>query len=159
MSGIDVIGLFIQDAFWSALAALGFAVLFHAPLRTLPGCALGAALGHAVRTLLIQAGMDIELATLFGATIIGFLGMLFAHYWKAPMPIFTVSAAVTLVPGVFAFRTMMALLEISQGKPDTANAALVEASVNAVKTALVLAAIALGIAAPTLLFARPKPVV
>ncbi len=159
MSAIDVVGLFVQDAFWSALAALGFAVLFHAPLRTLPGCALGGALGHAVRTLLIHFGMGIELATLFGATTIGFLGVVFAYYWKAPMPIFTVSAAVTLVPGVFAFRTMMALLEISSGKPETANAALVEASVNAVKTALVLGGIALGIAAPTLLFSRPKPVV
>jgi uncharacterized membrane protein YjjB (DUF3815 family) len=159
MSGIDLIGFLVQDAFWSAIAALGFAVLFHVPLRSLPGCALGGALGHAVRTGLIQAGMDIEAATLIGATTIGFLGMVFARYWKAPMPIFTVSAAVTLVPGVFAFQTMMAILEVSLGRPETANTALVEASVNAIKTALILGAIALGIAAPTLLFSRPKPVV
>jgi uncharacterized membrane protein YjjB (DUF3815 family) len=159
MNPLDLVGFLVQDAFWSALAALGFAVLFQVPVRALPGCALGGALGHAVRTGLVQAGMDIEMATLIGATTIGFLGMIFAQYWKTPMPIFTVSAAVTLVPGVFAFQTMIAILEISLGRPETANAALIEASVNAIKTALILGAIALGIAAPTLLFSRPKPVV
>lgn len=159
MSAIDVVGLIVQDALWSALAAVGFAILFNVPARTLPGCALGAAAGHVARTLLIEAGMGFELATLFGATMIGFLGMVFARRWRVPVTMFTISAAITLVPGTFAYRTMLGLLQVATAEPEAAEAALVLAAVNAIKTGLTLGAIAVGIAAPRLLFQRERPVV
>lgn len=159
MTVIEIIGMMLQDALWSAIAATGFAILFNVPRRTLPGCALGGAVGHATRTLLMQLGLDIELATLAGATMIGFLGLLFARHWKAPSLIFTISAAVTMVPGTFAYRTMLGLLELAQTDPATANAALIEASTNAIRTGLILGAIAVGIVAPAMLFDREKPVV
>ncbi len=156
---IDLIGLLLQDAFWSALAATGFAVLFNVPKEALLGCALGGAVGHATRTLLMNFGLDIELATLIGSTVIGVLGMWLAQRWKMPTMIFTVSAAVTMVPGTFAYRTMIGILEVSISDPTTGSTALVEASINAIKTGLILGAIAVGIAAPTLLLGRHKPVV
>ncbi|MBL8165739.1 MAG: threonine/serine exporter family protein [Anaerolineae bacterium] len=159
MNALDIIGMMLQDAFWSSVAATGFAILFNVPKRTLPGCALGGAVGHATRTLLMQIGMDIELATLVGATVIGFLGLFFARRWQAPALIFTISAAVTMVPGTFAYRAMIGLLELAQADPATANVALIEASANAIRTALILGAIAVGIVAPGMLFDRHKPVV
>ncbi|MBZ0286047.1 MAG: threonine/serine exporter family protein [Anaerolineae bacterium] len=159
MNTVDLIGFLLQDAFWSALAATGFAILFNVPVRTLPGCALGGAIGHAARTFLMQAGMDIELATLFGAAIIGMLGVLFARRWRVPMTIFTVSAAVTLVPGGFAYRAMMGIIELSIMDPSLGSTILVETFINAIKTALILGAIAAGIAAPRLLFFLERPVV
>ncbi|MEZ4668499.1 MAG: threonine/serine exporter family protein [Anaerolineae bacterium] len=159
MNLLDTLGLLVQDAMWSAVAALGFAVLFNVPRRALAGCALAAALGHAARTLLMQLGMEIELATLAGSSVIGFISLFLSQRWHAPMPIFSISAAVTLVPGVFAFRTMLAILEVSLGDPATAGDALVAASSNAIKTAFILGAIALGIAVPALLFKREQPVV
>ncbi|MBZ0280457.1 MAG: threonine/serine exporter family protein [Anaerolineae bacterium] len=156
---IDLIGLLLQDAFWSALAATGFAVLFNVPKEALLGCALGGAVGHATRTLLMNFGLDIELATLIGSTVIGVLGMWLAQRWKMPTMIFTVSAAVTMVPGTFAYRTMIGILEVSISDPTTGSTALVEASINAIKTGLILGSIAVGIAAPTLLLGRHKPVV
>ncbi len=156
---IELIGLLLQDALWSALAAAGFAVLFNVPKRALPGCALGGAVGHATRTLLMHFGLDIELATLAAATVIGFIGACLAQRWKLPTMIFTVSAAVTLVPGTFAYRAMIGILEISLADPATGSAALVEASTNAIKTGLILGGIAVGIAMPTLVFGRHKPVV
>lgn len=156
---MDLLGTVLQDAFWSALAAAGFAILFNVPRRALPGCAVGGAVGHAIRTVLIHLGLDIALATLIGATIIGFLGMYFARRWKLPATIFTVSAAVTMVPGTFAYNTMIGILEVSSASPETGNVALVQASINAIKTGLILGAIAVGIVAPTLLFGRHKPVV
>ncbi len=159
MNALDLIGLLLQDAFWSALAATGFAILFNVPARTLPGCAIGGALGHASRTLLMQLGMDIELATLFGAFLIGLLGLLFARRWQVPVTIFTVSAAVTLVPGGFAYRTMIGIIELSTADPSTSANVLLTTVINAIKTALILGAISAGIAAPRLLFFRQKPVV
>lgn len=161
MSILDLIGLVAQDAFWSALAAVGFAVLFNVPKRTLMGCALGGAFGHSLRTLLMHTlGFDLELATLAGSTLIGFLGLFFARRWKAPLPIFTVSAAVTMVPGSLAYRTMMGILQLSLLTDPAAGATiLVETSITGIRTALILGAIGVGIAAPSLLFFRNKPVV
>lgn len=159
MNTLDTIGFVIQDGIWSAVAATCFGILFNVPLRLLPGCAIAACLGHAFRTLLMQLGVDIELSTLAGSTVVGFIAVYFSARWHAPIPVFTLSAAVTMVPGVFAYRTMLAIIEMSLGNADTANAALVAASSNAVRTALILGAIALGIAAPALLFQREQPVV
>ena len=161
MNILDLIGLVAQDALWSALAAVGFAVLFNVPKRTLLGCALGGAIGHGTRTLLMNTvGIDLEVATLIGSTVIGFLGLWFARIWQAPTPIFTVSAAVTMVPGSLAFRTMMGILQLSLlADPASGATILVQTSINAIRTALILGAIGVGIAAPSLLFFRHKPVV
>ncbi len=155
---INMLGFVIQDGIWSAVAAVCFGVLFNVPRRLLPGCALAAGLGHALRTLLMQLGLDIELSTLVGSTLVGFVSVFLSLRWHAPIPVFTLCAAVTMVPGSFAYRTMLGVIELSQGNADTANAALIAASSNAVRTALILGAIALGIAAPALLFQREKPV-
>jgi uncharacterized membrane protein YjjB (DUF3815 family) len=155
---IDVFAL-LADAFWSALAALGFAMLFNVPTRTLLGCAICGATGHALRTLLMQVGLSIELSTLAGATAVGFLGWVFARRWQTPATTFAVTGAIPLAPGVFAFRTMLGLINVATAPDiDAGTVALVEASINGVKTALILGAIAAGIAAPSLLFERRKPI-
>jgi len=159
MNTLDTIGFVLQDAIWSAVAATCFGMLFNVPPRLLPGCAIAAGFGHALRTLLMQLGLDIESSTLIGSTLIGFISLYFSARWHAPIPVFTLSAAVTMVPGAFAYRTMLGLIELSLGNADTANAALISATTNAVRTALILGAIALGIAAPALLFQREQPVV
>jgi uncharacterized membrane protein YjjB (DUF3815 family) len=159
MNALDLFGVIAQDALLSAVAATGFAMVFSAPRRTLLGCAIGGALGHASRLLLMQLGLEIELATLAGSVVIGVVGVLLAQRLRAPTPIFTISAGVTLVPGVFAYQTMIGILQVAAGDPEAAAAALVAVSANGIKTALILGAIAVGIAAPTLLFDRRKPVV
>lgn len=159
MNGIEWIGLALRDGFWAALAAVGFAILFNVPRRTLPGCALAAAAGHALRTVLLRTGLDIEVATLAGATLIGFLGMAFARRWRTPSMIFTISAAVTLVPGVAAYQTMLGLLELAGAESAQAAPILADVAVSAARTALILGSIAVGIAAPSLLLYRQKPIV
>jgi uncharacterized membrane protein YjjB (DUF3815 family) len=151
--------LLLENAFWSAVAALGIAILFNVPIRTLPACAIGGAAGYTLRTALVQAGLTIEAATLAGATAVGFLGVYFARRWYAPTSIFTVSGAIPLVPGVFAFRAMLGILRVTTADPATGMPVLLDASTNAIRTALILAAIAIGITAPSLLFNRRRPVV
>lgn len=156
---LDLAGVIVQDAFWSALAGFGFAILFNVPRRALVGCAIAAAVGHATRTLLERGlALDLVLATLIGSIVIGFVGHLLARRHGTPALVVTVSASVVMVPGVFAYRTMIGLLQISTGAADPA-LALVEASTNAIRTAILLGAIGLGIALPTLIFDRRRPVV
>lgn len=149
----------LADAFWSAVAALGFAFLFNIPKRTLWACALMGATGYTLRAVLLNLGLTIELATLTSAAAIGFLGTFMARRFHMPVIIFTIPSAIPLVPGTFAFRTMIGILELTNQNLLDDALILTEATTNGIKTGLILAALAAGIAAPKLLFQRRKPVV
>ena len=151
--------ILLEDAFWSAVAATGFAILFNVPSHALPGCAFAAACGHALRSWMIQLGLPIEPASLMAATLVGFLGVYFARKIHSPTAIFTVPAVIPMVPGTFAFRAMLGILEITNMGVFGSTPVMVEAGLNAVKTGLILAALAGGIIAPRLLFRRAQPVV
>ena len=54
----------LRDMALAAVPAVGFALVFHVQPRTLKYCALGGALGHGLRFLLLKVDMPIEWATL-----------------------------------------------------------------------------------------------
>lgn len=155
----DISLIIAQDALWSGLAALGFAILFNVPHKQLGYCVLTGAIGHGLRTFLIEFEVTIQVGTLIGATTVGFLSHYFAIREKMPSTTFSIPGVIPMVPGFFAYQTMIGLLTIANAVPESGNEVLTGAVINAVKTALILAGIAVGIAAPKLLFYRPKPVV
>ncbi len=147
-----------QDALWSGVAAVAFAVLFNVPLRLLPGCALTGALGHAVRLLLQrQFEVPLEAATLVGAVAVGVIGVELDRRYKVPASVFQIPGVIPMIPGSFAYRAMIGLVMLATTTPDAAQFLLVEASSNITKTGLILGALALGIAAPALIFERSRP--
>lgn len=146
----------LQDAFWSGIAALGFAVLFNVPPHLLSRCALVGALGHAARTLLVGYGLPLEAATFASAFGLGLIALYLAEHHRVPATIFSVVGAIPMVPGVFSYRAMIGLVSIAT----SSDSALVNQAIPlAIKTFLLLIAIAFGIALPRLLFRRAKPVV
>ena len=151
--------LLLEHALWSAVAAVGFAILFNVPPRALPGCAAAAASGHALRRWMMALGLPIEPASLLAATLVGFMGVLFSRKLRSPTAIFTVPAVIPMIPGTFAFRAMLGILEITNLGVFGSTPVLVEAGLNGIKTMLILAALAGGIIAPRLLFKRQRPVV
>ncbi|MCB9459034.1 MAG: threonine/serine exporter family protein [Anaerolineaceae bacterium] len=150
----------LEDALWSGVAAVGFGVLFNVPRRALAYCALVGACGHAVRTLMMdQFGMGITTATLLGALIVGFMSKFIARKLKMPSMIFGITGAIPMVPGVFAYQTMIGLVDLIHQEPGQIQATLAEAAVNGVQTVALLGCLALGITAPTFLLEREHPVV
>ena len=83
----------------------------------------------------------------------------FAKKWEAPPPVFSIPSVIPLIPGVLAFKTMMGVVALAHVDLPASYGTLLETSMFAVRTLLILAAIAGGIAMPTLLFYRRKPVV
>jgi uncharacterized membrane protein YjjB (DUF3815 family) len=160
MTLTDLIVMLLRDALWSGVAALGFAMLFNVPPRLLVGCVICGALGHATRAVMADVfAFNIESATLVGAIVVGMLAVFFARRFSAPALIFATTGAIPMVPGSFAFRAMLGLIQIASGEPSTIMPVLAEAAINVVKTTLILGALALGTALPTLLFRRRRPVV
>ena len=150
----------IEDAIFSGIAALGFAMLFNVPRRALIYCVIAGAIGHAVRTLMMQQfGLSIVASTLIGAILVGFLAKGFAYRLHMPSLVFSISGAIPMVPGVFAFETMRGMIALPFATEENVLALLSQIAVSASTTGFILAAIALGIAMPNLLFLRRKPVV
>lgn len=59
-----LVGL-LNDMFFAAIPAVGFALVFNVPPRALIYCALGGAIGHGSRYLMMKFGIPIEWATFF----------------------------------------------------------------------------------------------
>ena len=150
------------DAFWSGAAALGFALLFNVPPRTLWGCVLCGAMGHAVRTAVLNAGWEgistVEASTFIGALAVGVLGELLARRLRIPTPTFTICGVIPMVPGTFAFGAMIGLLQLAEvlnvAAAPLPERLLLSMITNMIKTGLILGALAAGIAIPSIFFRR-----
>ena len=103
----------IFDAFWSAIPAVGFAMIFAVPPRMLKYCALGGAFAHSLRMLLIHFGIPIEWATFMTTTLIGMIFVYISRRILAPRPVFTVACIIPMIPGKFAFNTIIAVLSMN----------------------------------------------
>lgn len=147
----------LHDMLFAAIPAVGFGLVFNVPARALKYCAVLGALGHGSRFLLMHYGVGIEWATLAGATLVGMIGVYWSQRLLAHPKVFTVAAIIPMVPGVFAFKAMIALVEInSLGYNDMLWATFMN---NGIKSLFIIAALAIGLAMPGLLFYRRKPVV
>ncbi|WGW00716.1 threonine/serine exporter family protein [Vibrio sp. YMD68] len=146
-----------NDMLFAAIPAVGFALVFNVPQRALGYCALGGAIGHGSRYLMMHFGVPIEWATFFAATLVGMIGVHWSHRFLAHPKVFTVAAMIPMVPGVFAFKAMIAIVEMNQlGYSPELVAVLFD---NFLKAMFIIAGLAIGLAMPGLLFYRRKPIV
>ena len=157
MNDLDFILALLNDMFFSMIPAVGFALVFNVPQKALKYCAIGGALGHGSRFVLMHFGVPIEWATFCAATMVGMIGVHWSHRFLAHPKVFTVAAMIPMVPGVFAFKAMIALVEINhRGFSPELWALMME---NVIKAVFIVAALAIGLAMPGLLFYRRRPVV
>jgi uncharacterized membrane protein YjjB (DUF3815 family) len=144
--------LIIEKSVWFGFAAVGFAVLFNVPVRTLVAIFLMGVAGGFAKFGLVHLGLNIILASFASAVIIGVLSISFAHIRHAPPPIFAIPSVIALVPGILAYRMMLGLIKLSGDIPKEAfNQALFETVNNGLKVMFILMSIAVGVAVPMLL--------
>lgn len=104
---------FIQDAFFAALAAIGFAAISNPPKRAYLYCAIIAAVGHSVRFLLMHEsvfGLHIVAASTIAALIIGVLAVLFSPISKTPAETCLFPSLLPMIPGIYAYKTFGGLM-------------------------------------------------
>ncbi|MBD1390641.1 threonine/serine exporter family protein [Neiella sp. HB171785] len=138
--------------------AVGFAVLFNVPKRFLKYCGFAAFIGFGIRSSCVYANVPIEIASLAGAFAVGSLAMYWSRRFLAPTQVFAVAAVIPMIPGKYAFGFMVTLIEMNvhnRYAPELVTLALSDG----LKTVFILISLAFGIAAPRLLFYRPKPAV
>ncbi|WP_055096561.1 MULTISPECIES: threonine/serine exporter family protein [Bacteroidales] len=111
MIAIDI----LSDAFFAALAGIGFGAISDPPMRAFPSIAILAAIGHACRYCLMTfLGFDIATASLFGAVIIGFGSLWLGGKIYCPMTVLYIPALLPMIPGKFAYNMVFSLLMFLQ---------------------------------------------
>ena len=112
---LEFIKELLADGFFAAIAAIGFAVISNPPRRSIIFCALLAAVGHATRFLLINSlHVDIASASFLAAMLIGWLSLPFAYKVHCPTTTLYIPALLPMVPGMFAYKTIFAMMKFMQ---------------------------------------------
>ncbi len=139
-------------AFWSGIAAIGFAILFNVPQRTLLPIGAMGAIGGLIKFGGMSLGLGIVFASFLGATIIGIISIQLAHLKKSPPLVFSIPGVIPMVPGAFAYRMMLgfiALIDL-EGK-DTYIQTLIDTVNNGAKMVFILLSLAIGVSLPMLI--------
>ncbi|MBP1618093.1 MAG: threonine/serine exporter [Bacteroidetes bacterium] len=143
------------DIFFSFFVAIGFALLFETPLKALIVAGVLGGLGHGIRYLMLQSGFDLVLSTLCGTVFIGLAGIFFAHKIHTPPVVFTLPACITMIPGLFAYRTILGCIKIYEaGTNGDASNHLQETMYNFIVTSSLLFCLAIGISIAALAFRK-----
>ena len=102
----------IIDYIFSAIAGMGFGIVFNPPFKVLIFSGLFAGAGHSLRLLLMaQYSVNIFVATLVSAFFIGILGFLMGRIEGCPSEIFTFPAVLPMIPGIYAYETFLSVIK------------------------------------------------
>lgn len=103
----------LQDGFFAAIAAIGFSSISNPPKQAYAYCALIAAVGHSIRYVLTNNAfyqLQIIPASTIAAFVIGLLAVYLAPRAKCPAETCLFPALLPMIPGMYAYRTIAALL-------------------------------------------------
>lgn len=109
----DIFINIFEDGLFAAMAAIGFSSISNTPRRAYLTCGLIAAVGHAIRYVLTLpefGGMHIIVASTVASFAVGILAVLFASRIKCPAEVCFFPALLPMIPGMYAYRTIEALL-------------------------------------------------
>lgn len=148
----------LEDGFFAAIAAIGFASISSTPRRAYWACALTAALGHAVRYALMSApavAMHIVPASALAAFVVGLAGVLCAPLVKCPAEVCFFPALLPMIPGMYAYRALQALvLCLARTGGAGFDAALSAFAANGLTCVFIILAMVLGANAPVFMLSK-----
>lgn len=145
-----------EDALFSACAAVGYLALFNVPRRLVWVGILCGVASHTTRTFCLLHQIDIVAGSLIGALAAGFLAHAFARAFRAPASAFAFPGVVAMIPGAFAFRSVIGFLEIINAGASASPALMAETLALSATSIFMVLAIAIGVAAPAILIRNPR---
>lgn len=101
----------LQDALFSAIAAIGFAAISRPPREAFLYCALIAAVGHSLRYVLLNSALAMHIvpATFIAALVIGTLAVLVSPLSRIPAETYLFPSLLPMIPGIYAYKTFAGL--------------------------------------------------
>jgi uncharacterized membrane protein YjjB (DUF3815 family) len=147
----------LLDGLLAAVAGIGFGAISHPPKRAFLYIAILAAIGHGLRYYLMESThIDIASASFFASLAIGAFSMWFGRLTYCPITVLYIPALLPMVPGMYAYKSVLALIKFMRHQKDTELAAqyMQEMFSNAVVTVSTVFLLALG--ATLFIFFFPK---
>ena len=142
---------FLIFATAAAVGAVSFAIFFNVPPRLLYAVAAGGAICVCTRNFFVfELGMSSAVGTLAGATLVSVAAIWAIHKLHAPSLVLVVPAVIPLVPGVLIYRFLFAIINIRNISLDV----LLAAIQSGIDAGLIILAIAIGAAAPSIFASR-----
>lgn len=142
------------DAFFSAIAAMGFAVISNPPRKAVAVSALLSAVGHSFRYYLINImALDIVTSTFFAAFLIGLLSFGFAKWLRCPSEVFTFPSLLPMIPGMFAYKMFVSAAKFTRASDHSSYSQMIEDIFsNGLTAVFIMAALVIGVSLPMILF-------
>jgi uncharacterized membrane protein YjjP (DUF1212 family) len=137
-----------EDLLFSALAAIGFALLFNVPVRGIAFCVIAGMASHGLRTGLEELGINLPIASLIGAIVAALIARLAASIHQVPAVVFAFPGVVAMIPGSFGFRAGIGGLEIMSLGAKAPLDLVANTFSLAIITTITTIAIAIGLALP-----------
>lgn len=146
------------NAFWCGIAAVGFAILFNTPAKALVQVWLGGFIAGWIKffALLTPVGLGIVGASFLGAAVCGIVMVFIANWRNLPPLIIAIPSVIPLVPGVFAYKTLLGMMKLTRTMDEDYPAILSATVHSGLKTLFVVLGISLGIVIPIQLFRQKK---
>lgn len=108
---MDIALKILQDAFFAAIAAIGFAAVSNPPKKAFIFCAIIAAIAHSLRYILINLfDWHIVAATTVASFVIGVLAVAISPKTKIPSETYLYPSLLPMIPGIYAYRTFGAMM-------------------------------------------------
>ena len=102
----------LKDGFFAAIAAIGFSSISNLSVNVFSSCAAIAAIGHMTRYILMNIfGFSLITGSSIAGLIIGILSIPASRWIKVPSECITFPALLPMVPGMYAYRTIQALMD------------------------------------------------
>lgn len=142
---------------FAAVAACGFGAVSCPSVKSFFPIAVLAALGYALRYVLMQAaGFDIATSTLLAGLFIGFLSLPLGAWVKCPMTTLYIPALLPFVPGMYAYRAVFNIILFMQNvrEPMLAMPHLNDFFFNTIITCTVIITMTVGASMPMFIFSR-----
>jgi len=139
-------------SFWAGIAAIGFAVLFNVPQRTIFAIWCLGALGGLIKFTAMNFEMGIVFSSFLGAVCIAIIAIRMAHMRNSPPLVFSIPSVIPMVPGFFAYKFMLGLIALTSiENTDAYLQTLIQTVNNGAKMMFVLISLGTGVAIPMLL--------
>ncbi len=150
---IDLILAVLLDFSLAFFVACCWGILFGTPFKALWMVGLLGGFGHALRFVLLDFEVGLIASTFVASIVVGLSGIAGAHKVHTPPVVLTMPACITMIPGLYAYRTMLALIKLSDKSIlDHQTDIIPNIAHNAVLTFSLLIALAVGISVSAIFF-------
>ncbi|HSO87628.1 MAG TPA: threonine/serine exporter family protein [Draconibacterium sp.] len=145
----------ITKSIAAGIGALGFAILFNVPQRTLLPISILGALGGLVKFGVMYANLGIVFASFLAAIIIGVVSIRMAYSKDSPPLVFYIPSVIPLVPGFFIYKMMLGIMSLTTvNDTDLYLQNLIATVNNGAKATFIMISLGIGVAVPMLITRR-----